>query len=113
MNVLSQSAELSHLTKTQNPTERRQMKRTTNSGVISAWSQGEAAINSRASLRTDGASLWSYNLLIGERTTFPERDQMVLADYTAATGNFKSQTTSCHIGLARRVANVIMAPEVF
>ena len=89
------------------------MKRTTNSGVIGAWSQGSEARNSNGSLRTDGTSLWSYKLLIGERTTFPERDQMVLADYTAASGNFMSQTTSCHIGLARRVANVIMAPEVF
>ena len=51
-------------------------------------------------LRTDGLNLYSYNLLIG-RTTDSGRKEVF--NYTAEGGDFRSNTTSKHIGLAREL----------
>jgi hypothetical protein len=66
-----------------------------NEAVISAWLAGRRA--STMNLSTDGRGLWSYNLLIGDRSDGLTR----VFDYTAS-GNYISQTTSCHVGLAIR-----------
>ena len=85
------------------------MKRTTNDGVIAAWKSGKPARNGRKSLTTDGESLYSYHLKIGKRAG----GTCVVADYTAGTGSFKSQTTSCHVVRAKRRANLVMHPRVW
>ena len=69
-----------------------------NDGVIKAWKAGKNARNGRCSLATDGVNLYSYWLKIGHR--FPN-GVTVMGNYTAS-GKYKSQTTSCHIGLTRR-----------
>ena len=69
-----------------------------NDGVIKAWKAGKKARNGRASLTTDGVSLHSYHLKIGHRLP---SGVTVMGNYTAS-GKYKSQTTSCHIGLTRR-----------
>ena len=77
-----------------------------NHQVVSYWAEGTSATNHRGSLTTDGVSLWSYSLKIGD-TLLDGRK--VVSDFTAAgSGGFKSQTTSCHVGQARRVANVVV-----
>ena len=82
------------------------MKRIRNESVIDAWSRDSAAINHKGTLRTDGAKLWSYELLIGD--TCVETSLKVLKDYTARGAHgFRSQTTSCHVGLARQKADVV------
>jgi hypothetical protein len=69
-----------------------------NNGVIKAWKAGKNARNGRRSLTTDGVSLYSYQLKIGHRLA---NGVTVMGNYTAS-GKYKSQTTSCHIGLTRR-----------
>ena len=87
------------------------MKRTTNAGVVRAWKSGDKARNSRHSLYTDGVTLWSYELQIGMRTA---SGCTVLADYRAGTDAYKSQTTSCHVGLAEREGvTMVMHPLVW
>ncbi len=85
--------------------------RTNNDGVIDCWTKGQPAHGgSRKTLTTDGESLFSYNLKIGART---KSGMCIVADYTGGTNSFKSQTTSCHVGLAKRVADLVMHPKVW
>jgi hypothetical protein len=90
------------------------IKRTDNSGVIKAWKAGEPAKNGRGSLHTDGSALYSYDLHIGQRTA---AGVCVLADYTAPAKGYHSQTTSCHVNLAKYPtvggSVVIMNPKVW
>ena len=91
--------------------------RVNNDRVIHAWVHGLSARNGRRSLRSvsypDGrAELFSYDLKIGERT---RAGATVIADFTAGADGFRSMTTSCHVGLAKREADspVIMHPKVW
>ena len=83
-----------------------------NRKVVDAWKDGKKAANGRKSLWTDGKWLYSYKLPIGYRTT---NGICVLGNYTSGGGSFQSQTTSCHIGRARRVVSseLIWHPLVF
>ena len=76
----------------------------TNRAVAAAWSRGECAQSN--SMRTDGRTLWSYNLVIG----VTREGVKVVLDYRAGTGNFKSSTTSTHVSFAADVASVIETP---
>ena len=66
----------------------------TNEQVVKAWAAGAKASNGRGSLSTDGLHLLSYDLVIGD-----SRLAQVF-DYTAS-GEYYSQTTSAHVGLAK------------
>tara|TARA_B100000900_G_C20377389_1_gene633010 strand:+ start:504 stop:755 length:252 start_codon:yes stop_codon:yes gene_type:complete len=82
------------------------MQRRKNRSVIDNWKNGEPAMNHRGSFSTDGKKLWSYELMIGDTCT--ETNAKVVRDYTASgRWGFQTQTTSCHVGLARVVADVI------
>ena len=83
------------------------MTRTTNRGVIRAWVRGEPARSSTGNLTTDGRTLWSYRLAIG---TTDDNGASVALDYTRGGGAYISQTTSCHVGLARRSADCVARP---
>ena len=77
-----------------------------NNAVIECWYDHDSAHNHRGSLRTDGKGLWSYELQIGDTT---DDGRKVLKDYRAGQSHgWRSQTTSCHVGLAARVADVIV-----
>ena len=78
-----------------------------NDAVVRAFSRGESA--SAGNLWTDGRFLYSYKLKIAERRA----GLVVVGDYTSGGGGYHSQTTSCHVGLARRVADTVMLPELF
>ena len=78
-----------------------------NDAVVSAFSRGQRA--RAGALRTDGRSLWSYELKIAEKTL----GGIVVADYTSGGGQFVSMTTSRHVGIAREVADTMMLPELF
>lgn len=82
-----------------------------NHKVIAAWKNGDKAINGRGTLHTDGSWLYSYKLPIGFRTS---NGICVLGNYTSA-GCYYSQTTSCHVGKARRAVSneLIWHPLVF
>ena len=72
-----------------------------NREVAAAWWNGRTA--STKHLRTDGRTLWSYNLMIAT----VENGNRVVYDYTSKGGNFQSVTTSKHVGLAARYGNLI------
>lgn len=78
-----------------------------NDKVVSLFSRGQRG--AAGALRTDGRSLYSYDLKIAEKTLAG----VVVADFTSPGGQFVSQTTSKHVGLAKRVADTIMLPEQF
>ena len=84
----------------------------TNNKVIEAWQRGERAANHRGTLQcySDG-TLYSYGLHIGQCTP---SGVCIVGDYTAPGGGFKSVTTSCHVGRAKRVQGVtVMHPLVW
>ncbi|MEC9305992.1 MAG: hypothetical protein VX449_10515, partial [Pseudomonadota bacterium] len=83
-----------------------------NQQVIEAWQHGQRAANHRGTLQcySDG-TLYSYGLHIGRRTP---AGVCIVGDYTAPGGGFKSVTTSCHVGRAKRVQGVtVMHPLVW
>ena len=67
----------------------------TNQNVIKAWAAGQTG--SGGNLLTDGVKLYSYNLLIGTGSG------ATIFDHTAGGGSYYSQTTSCHVSLAKRL----------
>lgn len=72
-----------------------------NKDVVKAWSEGRAAHTKH--LKTDGQTLWSYNLPIGKT----EGGAKIVFDYTTSGGHFMSNTTSLHVGLAQAVPHVL------
>jgi len=86
------------------------MTRFRNDVVLDKWKKGEAANSHTGALHTNGTSLFSYHLKIGHRA---DSGTCVLGDFTSPGGAFQSQTTSCHVGKARAVADHTMHPVVF
>lgn len=75
--------------------------------IIKAFLNNQPARNKN--LKTNGQNLYSYNLLIG-RTTPQGRKEVF--NYTAPGGDFRSHTTSKHIGLAREAGiSIIDIPK--
>jgi len=68
-----------------------------NESVINSWISGSRAHSNTMS--TDGKNLFSYELLIG--FTADDRRCYVI-DYTAKTGNFRTNSTSQHVSLAKK-----------
>ena len=93
----------------------------TNKQVVEAWTKGKRASTPNKSLKTDGETLWSYNLIIGSTRTYTirraprqygfvvneEYTKKIVFDYTSPAGNFVSSTTSTHVGLAKKYADRI------
>ena len=86
------------------------MRRLTNTAVLERWSEGKCGESYTGALTTDGTSLFSYTLKIGHRA---RSGTTIVGDFTSPGGEFKSMTTSCHVGKARGVADHIMHPAVF
>jgi len=66
-----------------------------NEDVVRAWIVGRVAATK--SLTTNGKKLWSYQLCIADGDT--------IYDYTAS-GEFRSATTSQHVGLTARLSGL-------
>ena len=71
-----------------------------NDNVISLWAEGHEARNHKNTLKAIDGDLFSYNLKIGHRTE-------------SGGGSYHSQTTSCHVGRAKRHADMVMHPMVW
>ena len=72
-----------------------------NDQVIRLWLNGGRQTTARTSngnLSVRDGRLYSYNLIIGME------NGGIIYDYTAGSGNFYSQTTSQHVGIAKRLA---------
>lgn len=75
------------------------VKKMCNDEVAVAWARGEPAISHTGNLSTDGTKIWSYGLQIGDTA---EDNKKIVKDYTAkGSYGFRSQTTSCHVGLLK------------
>lgn len=83
---------------------------TDNLNVVRAWKEGRDARNHKNTLLTIDGELFSYQLKIGSRT---DAGVCVLADFMASSGGFHSMTTSQHVSLAKRVADMVMHPLVW
>jgi len=87
--------------------------------VVQAWQSGHVASTPNRTFHTDGSSLYSYNLRIGYKEIELwidgdgyediEFEIRIVLDYTSPH-NFVSQTTSCHVGEARKVADRMEVP---
>ena len=74
---------------------------TNNDGVIDAFLSCKSANAGR--LKTDGQSLFSYDLRIAEHIPDKEGGATTLVyDYTRGGNAYRSQTTSSHVGLIKR-----------
>ena len=74
---------------------------TNNDGVIDAFLNCKSANAGR--LKTDGQSLFSYDLRIAEHIPDDNGGATTLVyDYTSKGGNYVSQTTSSHVGAIKR-----------
>ena len=80
-----------------------------NTAVINAWLRGQRGSSHTGNLSTDGEKLFSYSLVIGDTLG----GEKIALDYTASVGQFQSQTTSQHCGLAKRSADDVMHPEAY
>ena len=78
--------------------------------VVRAWKEGVDARNHKNTLLTIDGELFSYQLKIGSRT---DAGVCVLADFMAGSGGFHSMTTSQHVSIAKRMADVVMHPLVW
>ena len=65
------------------------------------YQSGTAAGGARNRLTYTPKQIYSYDLLIGEWKTKDDRTICFLYNYTAS-GDFKSRTTSRHVGLIKR-----------
>ena len=81
-----------------------------NNQVIQEFSRGKKARSWTENLRTDGTTLWSYNLKIAHRTS---GGVVVVGDFTAPGGGFESVTTSGHVNRAKGVAHHVFHPRIF
>jgi len=86
------------------------MTRLRNELVLEKWKDGETASSHTGALCTNGRDLFSYNLRIGYRS---RSGQTIVGDFTSPGGDFRSMTTSIHVGKARGIADHIMHPVVF
>ena len=80
-----------------------------NDRVVECWAQGIEAHGGHL-FTGEGRYLWSYHQKIGFTT---ESGQKVVIDYTAATGEYISQTTSCHVNLAKQYADEVIHPVAY
>ena len=76
------------------------MKRVSNDEVAQAWLEDREAVSHTGTFSTDGKKIYSYELQIGDTSD----GKKIVRDYTAkGSYGFRSQTTSCHVGLLRWV----------
>ena len=71
--------------------------RGTNKQVVQSWIESKPMGHTSGRLQTDGHRLTSYNLVIGATVN----GDKIVGDYTAAGGDYVTQTTSEHIGLVK------------
>ena len=84
--------------------------RVVNHHVAKRWAMGEPARSHTGNLYTDGEKIYSYELQIGDTS---DDGLKVVRDYTArGSYGFRSQTTSCHIGLLRHIHGLVDQPIV-
>ena len=86
------------------------MKKKRNDEVAKCWAKGLPAVSHTGALTTDGKKIFSYELQIGDTSADGKK---IVRDYTAkGSYGFRSQTTSCHVGLLRYIPGADTQPIV-
>lgn len=75
--------------------------------VAESWKNGKPLKSWNGKMKTDGETIWSYNLIIGKTI----EGKKIAYQYQACVNTFVSPTTSQHVGLAMRYAEEIVIPE--
>jgi hypothetical protein len=76
-------------------------KRCSNHTVAESWALNKPATSWTGNFWTDGKKIYSYELQIGDTS---EGGKKIVRDYTAkGSYGFRSQTTSCHVGMLRYI----------
>ena len=87
-------------------------KKLKNQQVVQAFFSGRDATSHTWNLNSQAGRRYSYNLEIARQD---QDGGFVIFDFTAGGGSFASQTTSQHVGLAKRSApskvTTIMRPD--
>lgn len=78
-----------------------------NIDIVTAWINNESFYRKSKALSTDGDNLFSYALKIGYTN---KQGRKVAIDYTSTGGYMRSMTTSTHVGMAKRKADLIRNP---
>ena len=78
-----------------------------NRQVAEAWKNGRPLKAWNGKMKTDGMTIWSYNLIIGKTI----EGKKVAYQYQASVNTFVSPTTSQHVGLTMQHADTIVIPE--
>jgi hypothetical protein len=78
-----------------------------NYDIAKAWANNKAVQRKYKALSTDGDDLYSYALLIGYTN---DQGKKVAIDYTRTGGDYRSNTTSTHVGLAKELCSLIRSP---
>ena len=86
------------------------MKRTNNNNVAVNWYRNIESQSHNGQFSTDGQNLYSYRKLVG--ITLANGDKVALNYMSRGGGCYISNTTSQHVSLASRSADLIMNPEV-
>ena len=79
-----------------------------NCHVVESWRIGQHAHSGH--MHTDGLRLFSYSLIIGNTDNYGKK---VAFDYTGSCkpSHFVSMTTSMHVTLAKRAADLVREPS--
>ena len=78
-----------------------------NIDIVTEWISNRSYSKSHKALSTNGHDLFSYGLKIGYTN---EQGRKVAIDYTSTGGYMRSMTTSTHVGMAKRQADLIRNP---
>jgi len=78
-----------------------------NDDIVTQWINNLKCIKKHKALSTDGQNLFSYGLLIGY--TNPQGHKVAI-DRTRIGGDYRSMTTSTHVGIAKRLCSLIRSP---
>jgi len=81
-----------------------------NEEIARRWRNGEHGQN--RSMYTDGRNLFSYRLLIGYTTSLGEKVVYLYAAWSGK-GRFISMTTSQHVSIAVRYAEIVLNPDTY
>ena len=82
-----------------------------NQNVIDSWMRWSMPART-STLKTNGDTLFSYDLKIGvTRIDKDGKRVKFVFDYTKKSGNFRSNTTSKHVGFAEQAGAILVPPD--
>jgi hypothetical protein len=82
-----------------------------NQNVIDCWMRWSMPART-STLKTNGDTLFSYDLKIGVTRLDKDGKRIKFVfDHTTKSGNFRSHTTSKHVGFAKQAGAILVPPD--